>query len=56
MLKIRVKPEHTVKIGTAVIKNVSTRKIDLLVMNDVFVERDDFILLEGYANTRKIDS
>jgi hypothetical protein len=41
-LKLRIKPEHKVKLGTALIKNVSVRPIDILVLNKVFVERDDY--------------
>jgi hypothetical protein len=40
-LKIRVKSEHTFTAGDALIKNVSGRSVDLLIMNDIPVKRDD---------------
>ena len=43
-LKIRIKPEGKIFAGGAVLKNVSPRAIDLLVLSDGPVLRDDYMM------------
>jgi flagellar biosynthesis regulator FlbT len=43
-LKIRVKPEGKIFAGGAVLKNVGTRPIDLLVLSDSPVLREDYMM------------
>ncbi len=43
-LKIRVKPESKIFVGGAVLKNVSSRPIDLLILSDSPVLREDYMM------------
>ena len=40
-LKLRIKPEHTVRIGQATVKNVGARACELLITGNEKIERDD---------------
>ena len=43
-LKIRIKPEGKIFAGGAVLKNVSSRAVDLLVLSDGPVLREDYMM------------
>jgi flagellar biosynthesis regulator FlbT len=43
-LKIRVRPEGKIFAGGAVLKNVSSRPVDLLILSDSPVLRDDYLM------------
>src|ERR1700722_16235167 len=43
-LKIRVKPEGKIFAGGAVLKNVGTRPVDLLILSDSPVLREDYMM------------
>lgn len=43
-LKIRVKPEGKIFVGGAVMKNVSPRPIELLILSDSPVLREDYMM------------
>jgi flagellar biosynthesis regulator FlbT len=43
-LKIRVKPEGKIFAGGAVLKNVGPRPVDLLILSDSPVLRDDYLM------------